>query len=152
MAYCGEVEIAVNIGHLSVLQERFAGSYRIALSLYKKKPQNALMEKVQPKREYAEPYKSAMAGDLQEEDQSIYTQDETSIDIKVYKARPYILTDSWRPTDSNKIRQVLKIEKRAYFRVQVPCYPNVWNDQFCLQVDFLVNPSISMVLSFNLVR
>jgi hypothetical protein len=152
MSYTAEVEVCVCIDHLSVLQQRYAGSYRVALSMYKKKDQNALLSKIQPKREYAEPFKTAMAEDLQEEDQSIYTQDETSKEIKVYKARPYILTDSWHPDFSARTAQKLVIRKNAYFRLSLPCYPNTWNDHLCLQLDFLFKPDDPTALVPNLLR
>ena len=146
MSFSAEVEVAVSIDQLSILQQKYRGSYRLAFSLYRKKGQHAIMDKIKPKIDLAQPFKTAVATELEEEDHSIYTEDESSTDIGIYKARPYVLTDSWHPDCSQRSTpQRLKVGRNAYFRVNLPWFPISWKDPLCLQVDFLFKPDVSMV-------
>lgn len=150
MSYRGVLDVAIGLDSLAIIEERFRGNYRVAVSMYRKKQQSAFMDKVQgPVNVIAQPFKT---GDRQAEerggDENIYAPQDPSADIKIYKAYPYLLTDSWKPQESScKVTQEVKIGKVGYFQIDFPVYPHPLPEPIHVQVDLLLQPDATVVIS-----
>lgn len=146
MSLSGILDVAVYLDSVTVFSQKLQGSLRLAVSVYRKVNPSGLLDKLQTKVEKAQPFLTADQSMVDSEQLPAPINDVIAGDLALFKATPYILTDSFIPQISVVPSEGKKeIKKAAYFRVELPNYPLRWSQPVCLQVDLLMKPSVLMV-------
>ena len=147
MSLSAVVDVAVFLDHLEVYSQKLQGSLRLAISLHRKKEAANLFDKLQTKRELATPFITADRGTEELSSDCIYKQELNEGELlQLYKADPYVLTDSFFPKISTVPgAEQQGIRKTAYFRIELPSYPFHWKDSVFLRADLLMKQQVFMV-------
>ncbi len=128
MAYTALVEFILQLDRFTVFDAKHASKYLLRFSLSHRKECKSIVDKIKPKTYFAQAYQ---------------TLGDTSVARTNgihYQTFPLQMV-----CELHSEQLVCKMNSIGYFRLEVPCYPTIWNRPVDLTVDLLAKPDITVV-------
>ena len=125
MAYTAIVEFILHLDNFTLFNAKHQSEYRLSFNISHKKELKTLADKIKPKTYFAQCYKTFG-------DSTLATTDGvnlTTYPLKMNKNQ----TSKSQKSDINAV---------GLFRIDLPCYPNMWTRPVFLTVELFASPQV----------
>ena len=129
MAYTALVEFVLQLDRFTVFDAKHASKYMLRFSISHRKESKSIVDKIKPKTYFAHAYQ---------------TLGDTSVARTNgihYQTFPLQMVH-----EMHEDQLVCRLNSIGYFRLEVPCYPTIWNRVVDLTIELLAKPDIPVLL------